>query len=621
MPNQQPNIQEPRVRGDSGKALDLSPRVQRAFEASMQTVDLMNKAANSVAGVAIQYQEMQDYNHANASITEYHKKMSDLNAYRDSLQGTNAQEFEPEYNRKATEYHSQFVNSLSVIQNSKIREDARTKINDFNINNAAQSFGFFDKARKDVTIEGNNNVINAIGKEVVDESSIFQPNTERNFEDKMNEVEARYYSTASLIGETKEATMMKIADKKAEIAGEVARKLDEESYQFKAAQPYAHSLKFLRSLKGQVPYEDLHKEITNRLKRQIALDAVRHPEIFLDNDKKFDPATRRKYAPELDQYEYEQIMSTVEETLKRNGAMPAEAMQYAIAIVDRRLEQSERWDIAHGYISKELEEDLLRDSKVDVNDKNAVAKWREAQLDKRRKTPVNEVLNELQGLMDLQSREVWFDRQTGAEAKVSESEALQDPDRFYKYYPGNTEEVRKRIKELRRRVNSKIDNFEVWQKNPTLTEGVQYTMEEGIHLLTLKTLKDYADRKGTVIDVLAYRDAMPVIIKNLNGGLTVPNGTKEGRKLLYWNDKNTNYDNFIDMMKYKEDFDLAIYEGFNQTMGKTTLADMYRTYNPWEPVTESGTTTNRAAHFGARSTLGEALYNLGQQAERQRYRY
>ena len=615
MTDMQPTIQQPRRSGYTGQSLDLSPRVEQAFKASMQTVDLMSKASESVAGVAMQYQEIDDWNKSNDAVSSYHRKMSELNSYRNSLKGTNAQNFEKEYEMKANQYHSEFVAAIGAIKNSKIREDARTKINGFNIDNAAHSFMFFDTVRKEVATESNNAAIDAISNEMISNVSVYSPNNIKNFTERMDEVESKYYANAALVGETAEATAVKVAAKKAEIASQVARKLDQDSYGIGATQPYAASLQFLRSIRGQNPYEVAQKEITDRLKEQIALDAVRHPEIFLKDDK-FNPVTRKKYAPELNQYEYEMLLKNVEENKKKNASAPAEAISCAASFVDKRLQQSKKWDEEHGYFSDKEAEKILSDSGYSKErDKDLIEEWKNEQADKRRKTKTYEIMNEIQALKELQSREVWYDTVIkDINEQVTDQEALSNPKRFYKFFPGNVEAVRNRIKELESRVDSKLINFETWQKNPTLTQGVTYTLEEVVHLKTLGVLKKYADAKGVGIDYISYRDAMPFIISSLNGGFVSQDGNEKGRRMYYWNDKNTNYDQFHDLIKMKGDIDLAIYFGLNKAVGHSMLKDMYQTVKNTEGAPDyfNSQSPERNRHFNQNSRLDDFFINIGQ---------
>lgn len=406
MSDGQRRVQAPSL--GNAKAVDVSPMVAKSFDAALHTINVMDKAANSAAGYLMQRQQMDDWNAANDALLQYNQNMSDLNAELQTKKGQNAVDFEAEYNRKAEQYHEQFKTGLRTVASSEIREGARSKVNNFNLNNRTSTFGYFDTQRKDVMKEKSNAVINAVEQGLVtSQINALAPDNLRRFEDAVNTIESQLYAIGAIDGEAREATEIKVAQRRVKLASMTARKLDEDNYNLGAEQPFASSINFLRQMKGKMPERERKELLTSRLSKQIALDVTRHPEIFLKNGK-FDPKTRKTIAPELDQYEYEQLLGVIRNASAKNSSAPESAAVYGVAIRDAMIRDNKIWLRNHSFIPEDEEKQITKN--MSEEDKKEF-KARQAELHER--ISPQEYLDHLFTLHQAMKEEVIVDANTG----------------------------------------------------------------------------------------------------------------------------------------------------------------------------------------------------------------
>lgn len=290
-------------RAAQGKAADLSRNIQQIGQ----------QAINAIQGIQ-QFSNAQEEMTANDAITLYSTQMNDLNLELRSKKGLDAVNFESEYKKKASQYHSEFINRLGGL-NSNVQNSAVNKINSFNTSNKNEFVLYTEGQRMEAEKESSNAAKQAL-------SSLHLAQFDNTFVDN----KAVFYDATAALDEmvlkdclregmASDPTYVKTRQEEERVvfAGQVVKKLNRQG-------DYRRSMRFIEDIKGQIPEPDRvvlgHDASLNQLKVEV----LSNPEKFA-NKKFTDWYVTDKYFPYLEELERKQLLASLQKTNKEKSTL------------------------------------------------------------------------------------------------------------------------------------------------------------------------------------------------------------------------------------------------------------------------------------------------------------
>lgn len=140
----------------TGQALDASDMIKQAMAPAFNTINKLNTFGNQLQKFEIAQQRADSQQQAQDAMNAYlaGREQLDTQLHQKSL--NDAVAFRDKYYQEADVMHQKFLSQIAAIKDADIRENARQRINSYNMNAASQTeayvFGQDDKA-KDLSLE------------------------------------------------------------------------------------------------------------------------------------------------------------------------------------------------------------------------------------------------------------------------------------------------------------------------------------------------------------------------------------------------------------------------------------------------------------------------------------
>lgn len=333
--NMQKEVNTPNA--SRGQAVDLTQEAQASIAMARDFAgSIVGGTEKGMLGV-LQYkksqQDIQDMTVANKAYNEYMQNMTDLNAVAQAKEGAEAVAFEEEYNKRATEYHTNLLGVLdNDVTNPTVKENVRQHVNSYNQQNRANSFTFFDKSKKEyaktTSVAADDNTINNAKPKFSNGQSANNANTMNlMFVDldanAISRVAADGYKlipdNGHLTKEQKEINrnVMQVIRQEQQksrqrAVNEITEYLDEHNTDTTPWKSSASSIALLKSLEGKLDASYVRDKYKELELRQLEVELKRSPEKFWDaNSGAFIAKECEEHCPHLRQDEYWQAARKV----------------------------------------------------------------------------------------------------------------------------------------------------------------------------------------------------------------------------------------------------------------------------------------------------------------------
>ncbi len=293
-------------RAAKGKAVDLSQNIQQIGQ---QTI-------NAIQGIQ-QFSNAQEEMTANDAITLYSTQMNNLNLELRSKKGLDAVNFESEYKKKASQYHSEFINRLGGL-NSNVQNSAINKINSFNTSNKNEFVLYTEGQRMEAEKESSDAAKQAL-------SSLHLAQFDNTFVDN----KAVFYDATAALDEmvlkdclregmASDPTYVRTRQEEERVvfAGQVVKKLNRQG-------DYRRSMRFIEDIKGQIPEPDRVALGHDASLNQLKVEVLSNPEKFA-NKAFTDKYVVDKNFPYLEELERKQLLASLQKTNKEKSNLDAD---------------------------------------------------------------------------------------------------------------------------------------------------------------------------------------------------------------------------------------------------------------------------------------------------------
>ena len=293
-------------RAAQGKPVDLSQNIQQIGQ---QTI-------NALQGIQ-QFTNAQEEMTANDAITLYSTQMNNLNLELRSKKGLDAVNFESEYKKKASKYHSEFINRLGGL-NSNVQNSTVNKINQLNLNNKNEFIMYTEGQRIFAEKESSDAAKQALSSAHLAQFDNTFADNKAVFYDATAALDEMVLKDCLREGMASDPTYVKTRQEEERVvfAGQVVQKFNRQG-------DYRRSMQFLEDIKGQIPEPSRvalgHDASFNQLKVEVLSD----PEKF--KNKKFtDWYVTDKYFPYLEELERKQLLASLQKTNSEKSDLNAD---------------------------------------------------------------------------------------------------------------------------------------------------------------------------------------------------------------------------------------------------------------------------------------------------------
>ena len=314
--NMQENVQTPKAA--QGKALDLSREAEQSVKLAASMAAPIAAGVPNALSIATTINNAKELKTANDAYTLYSPRMVDLNAQLATKSEDEAVAFQDEYNKTALKYHNEFLGAINDVSNRQIQEEARSRVNKFNLQNREQTAIKFDKENRMAQVRSERTAQDML---VSNTLASFNPSADRNdnkltFEDLSVQLEGHVRAQLAAQGILNENVIQQATQEAREKALTTVRQyLDENNTNTGAWKSNATAIQAIRDAKeaGLISDQYAQKALKEEESQQLSIEVMRRPEQFLTKNYKFNPNGRPKFAPELSQYEYERIARHAEQ--------------------------------------------------------------------------------------------------------------------------------------------------------------------------------------------------------------------------------------------------------------------------------------------------------------------
>ena len=484
----------------TGQALDASDMIKQAMAPAFNTINKLNNVGNQLQKFEIAQQRADSQQQAQDAMNAYLAGREQLNTQLHQKTLNDAVAFRDKYYQEADVMHQKFLSQIAAIKDADIRENARQRINSYNMNAASQTeayvFGQDDKA-KDLSLETSkqnsaNIAATSVSPLLKNDANIAA--FDLAIADGANDIVNRYTQK----GASAEVITAAVQEFQYKAAEQAAQTLAADS-----SNGYGSVLNFIYGLgaNNSLQHADMVKLARKYEDQQLNYEFAKDPEKFRMVGDKYNEALAKQLAPNLTPLERYNKLKLLKEAKAANGALSAG--QYgAIAETDRAFKDYLITDMANkglaGLLDKKDIVDFLGVSPDDASLDAFRAQQQEIRNDTNKYNPT--------AIMDLMSmlkagnntRVIW--NQANGQWKASASRAELKEAAANGYYiltkptMQNNQELYTRLSsELRRMVQDK--NYSNALKNRFL-QGVTPNSKEVTDYISAGMLSKMYDDRG-----------------------------------------------------------------------------------------------------------------------------
>lgn len=484
----------------TGQALDASDMIKQAMAPAFNTINKLNNVGNQLQKFEIAQRRANSQQQAQDAMNAYLAGREQLNTQLHQKTLNDAVAFRDKYYQEADVMHQKFLSQIAAIKDADIRENARQRINSYNMNAASQTeayvFGQDDKA-KDLSLKTSkqnsaNIAATSVSPLLKNDANIAA--FDMAVADGANDIVNRYTQK----GAPAEVITAAVQEFQYKAAEQAAQTLAADS-----SNGYGSVLNFIYGLgaSNSLQHADMVKLARKYEDQQLDYEFAKDPEKFRMVGDKYNEAFAKQLAPNLTPLERYNKLKLLKEAKAANGALSAG--QYgAIAETDRAFKDYLITDMANkglaGLLDKKDIVDFLGVSPDDASLDAFRAQQQEIRNDTNKYNPT--------AIMDLMSmlkagnntRVIWNQANGQWKASASRAELKDAAEKGYyiltKPTMQNNQELYTRLSsELRRMVQDK--NYSNAIKNRFL-QGVTPNSKEVTDYISAGMLSKMYDGRG-----------------------------------------------------------------------------------------------------------------------------
>lgn len=484
----------------TGQALDASDMIKQAMAPAFNTINKLNNFGNQLQKFEVAQQRADSQQQAQDAMNAYLAGREQLDTQLHQKTLNDAVAFRDKYYQEADVMHQKFLSQIAAIKDADIRENARQRINSYNMNAASQTeayvFGQDDKA-KDLSLETSkqnsaNIAATSVSPLLKNDANVAAFNVV--VADGVNDIVNRYTQK----GAPAEVTAMAVQEFQYKAAEQAAQTLAADS-----SNGYGTVLNFIYGLgaSNSLQHSDMVKLARKYEDQQLDYEFAKDPEKFRMVGDKYNEALAKQLAPNLTPLERYNKLKLLSATKAANGSLSSG--QYgAIAETDRAFKDYLITDMANKGLAGLLDKNDIVDFLGVPPDKESLDGFRAQQqairndTNKYNPTAIMDLLSMLKAGNN--TRVIW--NQANGQWKASASRAeLQDAaaNGYYiltKPTMQNNQELYTRLSsELRRMVQDK--NYSNAIKNRFL-QGVTPNSKEVTDYISAGMLSKMYDDRG-----------------------------------------------------------------------------------------------------------------------------
>ena len=484
----------------TGQALDASDMIKQAMAPAFNTINKLNSLGNQMQRFDVAQQRADSQQQAQDAMNAYLAGREQLDTQLHQKTLNDAVAFRDKYYQEADVMHQKFLSQIAAIKDADIRENARQRINSYNMNAASQTEAYVydqDYKAKDQSLETSkqnsaNIAATSVSPLLKNDTNIAAFNMA--VADGVNDIVNRYTQK----GASAEVITAAIQEFQYKAAEQAAQTLAADS-----SNGYGSVLNFIYGLgaNNSLQHADMVKLARKYEDQQLDYEFAKDPEKFRIVGKKYNEPLAEQLAPNLTPYERYNKLKLLKEAKAANGSLSAG--QYgAIAETDRAFKDYLITDMANkglaGLLDKKDIVDFLGVSPDDASLDAFRAQQQEIRNDTNKYNPT--------AIMDLMSmlkagnntRVIWNQENGQWKASASRAELKEAAANGYyiltKPTMQNNQELYTRLSsELRRMVQDK--NYSNAIKNRFL-QGVTPNSKEVTDYISAGMLSKMYDDRG-----------------------------------------------------------------------------------------------------------------------------
>lgn len=317
----------------TGQALDASDMIKQAMAPAFNTINKLNNFGNQLQKFEVAQQRADSQQQAQDAMNAYLAGREQLDTQLHQKTLNDAVAFRDKYYQEADVMHQKFLSQIAAIKDADIRENARQRINSYNMNAASQTeayvFGQDDKA-KDLSLETSkqnsaNIAATSVSPLLKNDANVAAFNVA--VADGANDIVNRYTQK----GAPAEVITAAVQDFQYKAAEQAAQTLAADS-----SNGYGSVLNFIYGLgaSNSLQHSDMVKLARKYEDQQLDYEFAKNPEKFRMMGDKYNEALAKQLAPNLTPVERYNKLKLLKATSAANGALSAG--QYgAISQTDR----------------------------------------------------------------------------------------------------------------------------------------------------------------------------------------------------------------------------------------------------------------------------------------------
>lgn len=484
----------------TGQALDASDMIKQAMAPAFNTINKLNNVGNQLQKFEIAQQRADSQQQAQDAMNAYLAGREQLDTQLHQKTLNDAVAFRDKYYQEADVMHQKFLSQIAAIKDADIRENARQRINSYNMNAASQTEAYVfdqDDKAKDLSLETSkqnsaNIAATSVSPLLKNDANIAA--FDMAVADGANDIVNRYTQK----GAPAEVITAAVQEFQYKAAEQAAQTLAADS-----SNGYGSVLNFIYGLgaSNSLQHADMVKLARKYEDQQLDYEFAKDPEKFRMVGDKYNEALAKQLAPNLTPLERYNKMKSLSAAKAANGALSAG--QYgAIAETDRAFKDYLITDMANkglaGLLDKKDIVDFLGVSPDDASLDAFRAQQQEIRNDTNKYNPT--------AIMDLMSmlkagnntRVIWNQANGQWKASASRAELKDAAEKGYyiitKPTMQNNQELYTRLSsELRRMVQDK--NYSNALKNRFL-QGVTPNSKEVTDYISAGMLSKMYDARG-----------------------------------------------------------------------------------------------------------------------------
>ena len=317
----------------TGQALDASDMIKQAMAPAFNTINKLNNVGNQLEKFEIAKQRADSQQQAQDAMNAYLAGREQLNTQLHQKTLNDAVAFRDKYYQEADVMHQKFLSQIAAIKDADIRENARQRINSYNMNAASQTeayvFGQDDKA-KDLSLETskqNSANIAATSVSPLLKNDVNIAAFDMAVADGVNDIVNRYTQK----GASADVITAAVQEFQYKAAEQAAQTLAADS-----SNGYGSVLNFIYGLgaSNSLQHADMVKLARKYEDQQLDYEFAKDPEKFRMVSDKYNEAFAKQLAPNLTPLERYNKLKLLSEPKAANGSLSAG--QYgAVAETDR----------------------------------------------------------------------------------------------------------------------------------------------------------------------------------------------------------------------------------------------------------------------------------------------